>query len=150
MVKIRAFEWNRDIDAVCAFHKDHVRINFPEQKDPHVNFFKDSLSDAYKNEPEGIFILEDNGVASGFLWLLTFYNKYRDQWLGQLNYVHIDEHKRGKGYGKKLCEHAEKYFTAKGIRTIRLSATAHNQAALKLFESLGYKPKKIVFEKACK
>ncbi len=146
-LSIRNFDWKHDLEIVCEFHKDHAKINFPEQKGAHINVFKENLAAAYKTEPEGMFILEDDKVAIGFLWLYTFYNKYRDLWMGQINYVHVHKNYRKKGYGKKLLKKTQEYFKVKSVRDLRASVMAANSDAMNMFESEGFKPRKVILER---
>lgn len=147
---IRQFDFKNDLDVISDFHKEHVKINFPDQRGVFLNFFHENLKLASEQEPEGMIVLEDGGKPIGFLWLFTFFNKYRESWIGQINYIHIDKKFRGKGYGDKLLKEAMKYFKNKGVKGVRASVMTANDASVKLFEKAGFKPKKMIMERAAK
>jgi RimJ/RimL family protein N-acetyltransferase len=59
----------------------------------------------------------------------------------------IEEHRRGKGYGKAALLLLEDRARALGKRRIALHVFAHNERARRLYEELGYRPTNIVMAK---
>lgn len=52
--------------------------------------------------------------------------------------IAVDHHWRGKGIGKTLITHAEKWFAEKGYRTMQVVTQCDNLPARKLYESCDY------------
>jgi ribosomal protein S18 acetylase RimI-like enzyme len=59
----------------------------------------------------------------------------------------IEEHLRGKGYGRAALLLLEDVARALGKRRISLHVFAHNDRARRLYEELGYRPTNIVMAK---
>jgi len=59
---------------------------------------------------------------------------------GELVQVYVDSDYRGQNIGEKLIRHVLEYaFTLEGIEQVQLSVIAGNQAAIKLYEKIGFK-----------
>jgi GNAT superfamily N-acetyltransferase len=80
-------------------------------------------------EPDGCFLAELDGAAVGTVATCTFRPV---AWIAM---ALVDEAVRGRGIGKALMRHALDYLDARGIRSIRLDATALGQP---LYEKLGF------------
>ena len=52
--------------------------------------------------------------------------------------VTIDENYRGRGYGKKIVEHAINFIRDSGIESLSLTSNASRVAANKLYQKLGF------------
>jgi ribosomal protein S18 acetylase RimI-like enzyme len=61
--------------------------------------------------------------------------------------IFVKEELRGKGIGKKLIEKAESYCRQRGYSRLSLMVSAHNQPALKLYASTGFKKDQIYMDK---
>jgi len=81
-------------------------------------------------EPEGCFVVKQNGEPVGIVTTTT-YGKLA--WVGSLIVL---EHYRGKGVGSELMKHAISYLKTKGVETIRLDAASK---AIPLYKRLGFK-----------
>ena len=58
--------------------------------------------------------------------------------VGVIYYVAVDPSKRGCGYGKILLASAEEVLEERGCRVFVATTTEDNDAALRLFRSMGY------------
>jgi GNAT superfamily N-acetyltransferase len=67
---------------------------------------------------------------------LSVWTGSEDAWLEDL---FVEETARGEGYGRKLVEAAIERARARGCDRIQLDVNQANQAALKLYESCGFK-----------
>ena len=147
-VLLRQFEWKKDIQTICEFHKDHVRINFPDSMYKE-KLFKKTVKNEYEKEPEGFLIVVDPKTSKeiGFLWLNTRYDPYRETKYGYIHHIHLVPEFRGKEIGIVLMKTAEDYFRKKGVNFLQLGTYANNPASVKLFKKAGYKVKRLVMEK---
>ncbi|MFE9554907.1 GNAT family N-acetyltransferase [Streptomyces sp. NPDC006703] len=82
-------------------------------------------------------VLEDRGSAVGSVWVA------RRTPPGEGAYVfdvRVAEEYRGRGHGRSLMLLAERVALADGMDTLGLHVFADNTPALRLYESLGYRP----------
>ncbi|MCX5379378.1 GNAT family N-acetyltransferase [Streptomyces sp. NBC_00091] len=86
-------------------------------------------------------VLEAAGVPVGHVWLAP---------AGQGAYVYdvaVAEEHRGRGYGRDLMLLAEREAIAGGHRVLALHVFTANTPALRLYESLGYRPTDLNYAK---
>jgi len=147
-ILLRQFEWKKDVQTICEFHKDHIQINFPDSRYKE-KLFKKIVKNEYEKEPEGFLIVVDPKTAKdiGFLWLNTRYDPYREMKYGYIHHIHLVPEFRGKGIGTILMKTAEDYFRKKGVNFLQLGTYANNSASVKLFKKVGYKVKRLVMER---
>ncbi|MCJ1679537.1 GNAT family N-acetyltransferase [Streptomyces sp. APSN-46.1] len=108
-----------------------------------------SAADHDSNLPRGLAtpgvtlaVLEAAGAPVGTLWVAP---------LGEGAYVFdvdVAAEYRGRGYGRDLMRLAERTALADGHRTLALQVFADNTPALRLYDSLGYRPTRINYAKA--
>jgi ribosomal protein S18 acetylase RimI-like enzyme len=97
------------------------------------------LPDGPRTASTALRVLSDRGEDVGWLWL-----RLRDPadpaapaWVFL---VEVDAARRGRGHGRALMLAAEREALAAGARTLGLNVFADNTAALRLYESLSYRP----------
>lgn len=78
--------------------------------------------------------LEDRGEKIGMIWIR--HETPRPH--GFIFDIMLDENQRGKGYGKQAMLALEAFARGIGLETIGLHVFAHNSAAVRLYEGLGY------------
>ena len=145
----RPFEYDRDIETLCEFHRDHVKINFPD------SLYVDSLwpdqvrKEAATNRDGLLMVIDSASIAEiGFLWLKVQPDPFKSGLLwGDLHYIHLAPVARGRGLGEKLMQFIEEFFTKRGAKEIRLGTDARNAASRKLYDKLGYEVKRVIYEK---
>jgi ribosomal protein S18 acetylase RimI-like enzyme len=81
-------------------------------------------------------IVNDNGNAVGDLWVLVESEKAR----AFIYFVGIDEEYRGQGYSRAAMLALETTVKPLGAQHIDLNVFGDNTVAVRLYESLGYKP----------
>ena len=81
-------------------------------------------------------ILNDNGDAVGDLWVLVESEKAR----AFIYFIGIDEGYRGHGYSRAAMLALESTVKPLGANHIDLNVFGDNTVAVRLYESLGYKP----------
>jgi ribosomal protein S18 acetylase RimI-like enzyme len=90
-----------------------------------------------------VLVADVNGEVAGFVTILT---KVKSDEIeeGDLEYglvpnLIVAKKFRNYGIGKKLLEAAESYAMEKNVKWLRIGVFAENQAANKLYESMGFK-----------
>ena len=81
-------------------------------------------------------IVAENGDAVGDLWVLVESEKAR----AFIYFVGIDEQYRGQGYSRAAMLALESTVKPLGANHIDLNVFGDNTVAVRLYESLGYKP----------
>ena len=81
-------------------------------------------------------IVNDNGDAAGDLWVLVESEKAR----AFIYFIGIDERYRGHGYSKAAMLALESTVKPLGANHIDLNVFGDNTVAVRLYESLRYKP----------
>jgi len=132
----------KDENLLWLWHKEHVKINFPEQKPDKRLFLKDLKSGGQK-----YIIVNSDNRKIGFVWFDLKKNLYEKEIEGVIRYIQIDKTQRKKGIGKTVLKHVGKILKKCGASFITLGTRTENTAASKLYESLGYKPIRIVYRK---
>ena len=147
-IKLKPFDFEKDIKTVCEFHKDHVKINFPDSLYK-KHLFKSQLEDESKRNDQGLLMISSQKFVEniGFLWLKIMYDPYKELFYGDLHYIHLVPKCRGLGIGNQLMKYAEDYFKKKGCEEIRLGTDANNGASISLYEKSGFVLKRVLYEK---
>jgi ribosomal protein S18 acetylase RimI-like enzyme len=97
--------------------------------------FRTFLPDGVKTERMSLSVLESDGRSVGVLWL-GHHNP------GTRTFVYdieIEAAERGRGFGRAAMLAAERIAWEAGDRAIGLNVFGHNDVALGLYESLGYR-----------
>jgi GNAT superfamily N-acetyltransferase len=87
-----------------------------------------------RSRGQRLWILEHEGVAVGTLWLA---DRETDVYVMA---VEVAEEYRGRGHGRSLLHWTEADGLAEGHRAAELNVHTRNTPALRLYESLGYRP----------
>jgi ribosomal protein S18 acetylase RimI-like enzyme len=59
--------------------------------------------------------------------------------VGYVHLFYLTPAQRGQGLGRLLHQHAAAVFSARGMRRMRLSVGAHNEAAAAFYRSMGWR-----------
>jgi ribosomal protein S18 acetylase RimI-like enzyme len=86
-----------------------------------------------------VFIARDSGVIVGSLTLVIF--RLPTGLRAWIEDVVVDEAARGKGVGEKLNKAAIKATFDSGARTLDLTSRPSREAANRLYQKLGFKPR---------
>lgn len=137
-----------DLSTICNWHKEHVRINFPDskyKKTPFENKVKEYLvkDDQFKLM---IKVVQDNKMAA-WLWLIKVWDEFKDIYYCDLHYIHVHKSLRGQGVGKRLMRMTEDWAKENGMKEIRLGTNWDNRTARKIYDHAGFIKKRILMEK---
>ena len=148
-----------DFNLICNWHKNHIKINFPDSQYKRQLFLDKVEYDMEADDAE-LFILNASCESCqrcnkkcahrkdvGFLWLKILYDPYKEYDYCDLHYIHLAPEFRGKGYGKAMLKYADNWAKNKEAKEIRLGTSADNEKAIKIYEKAGYKLKRVLMEK---
>ena len=92
------------------------------------------LSDALKEQPDGVFVAEISGKAVGFAAVM-----YRDWFnIAYLDYIQVKTESMGKGVGHKLMEECIDWARKKTARIIYTETGKDNERAIRFYEKHGF------------
>ena len=138
-IALRPFDFAADADAACAFQEETYTFNFPDfhYNDSFAAAFRRDLRRASLDPQHGLFVL-DEGQIVGFLWLVICENTWTRERYGYINNVYLAPARRGMGLGREFMQHADAFFRSRRIKRVRLTVTAANAAASRLYQNSGY------------
>ena len=120
-VIIREYQEN-DLDAV-----NRILLNaFEEEK---IGFKDDNITEV---------VAEIDNQVVGYLILTKVLNLVKGKYYYLIDYVCVDEKKRGIGIGKKLLDYAEEYARSNNAIYTQLTCSTFRTSAHKLYEKCGY------------
>jgi ribosomal protein S18 acetylase RimI-like enzyme len=147
-IALREFDFQSDAEAVCSFQSDTYSLNFADFRytGSFAAAFRHDLRRASLDPHHGIFVL-DAGSILGFLWLVICENSWTRERYGYVNNLYLTEAFRGQGLASELMVQSDSWFRSHGIRRVRLTVTAANEAACRLYERNGYQTTRHEMEK---
>lgn len=86
-------------------------------------------------DPDGFLLHERGGKLAGFCWTKV---PVGDGSMGEIYVLAVDPAFRGLGLGRQLLLAGLRFLSRKGLRTAMLYVDSDNEAALRLYESLGF------------
>jgi len=118
---------------------------------PIIRKYQEFYSGAYINDKKNKmffsqFIKSDNGVLHlyrydgkviGFSTIYNGFSSTRAETVAILNDLYVSPNYRGKGYGKKLVDHAVKVAKSRGYSRLQWLTAQDNDKAQKLYKTLG-------------
>lgn len=138
-MEIRPYRQQQDFRAILDAQCDLYQINFPRFVCTPV-FLADQaqrLRVAGRRPLEnGIFVLDDDGVMAGFVWVAVRVDLQGSY--GSVDQVYLKPAYRKRGYGAWLMEAADNFVKKQGLKTARLYVTRENTDAVKLYQGRGY------------
>lgn len=78
---------------------------------------------------------DDDGHRLGRLWMAP---RGESTDVAFVYEVQVEEHARGKGYGRQLMREAQQWSRDNGYRTLALHVFGGNDVAITLYESMGF------------
>jgi ribosomal protein S18 acetylase RimI-like enzyme len=85
-----------------------------------------------------LFIAELDGTPAGCLLMWTLEDYFSQQWHAHVSVIAVTKTAEGRGVGRALMEHAERWARARGHNSITLSVFEGNGRAQALYERAGY------------
>ncbi len=144
---IRAYDHARDAAAFAALNYTTFRDSIPADEQMNEADFRRhhawllhhfAPADTTRNT---VFVAEVHRQYAGHIWLGTqtdFFTRRVDPWIFDLSVV---EGLRGRGIARALHDHALAFLRRRGAKLMGLQVMAHNESALALYRSLGYRPR---------
>lgn len=113
---------------------------------------KEALRDTHElllsREGNHVLVAEDEeGRRVGLLWLGVNRNLVSGEEEAWIYNVSVLAEHQGKGYGRRLMEHAERLAREQGFRTLGLLVSSHNERARRLYDKAGFRPTNVVMRK---
>jgi ribosomal protein S18 acetylase RimI-like enzyme len=109
----------------------------PGTPEGYASFMSAQLEDPDK----AVLVADDNGDAVGYAYAAVEgydYMALRGP-AGVLHDVIVDPEHRGRGVGRLLIEATLAFFRSRGVPRVVLSTAARNEAAQRLFASMGFR-----------
>jgi len=99
------------------------------------NMVEEMMSDALREQSDGVFVAEMNGRVVGFAIMM-----YRN-WLNisYLDYIQVKTDWMNKGVGHRLMEKCVDWAREKGARIIYTETGKNNERAIKFYQRHGFK-----------
>ncbi len=97
---------------------------------------------------DGVVVATDGGLTVGFVMFHTetgFYDT--DATRGVVDNLYVRPGQRGDGAGSALLDEAEAALREQGADVLAVEALAANEAARRLYESRGYEPHRVTYER---
>jgi len=143
MIRIRNFR-PADTEKILEFKEKSVKLNFPGT-DFDRKMFRKILLRSSKRNPDYIKVAEDDGKIAGYVWFKTVDSAVGE--FGRIEHIFVDPSFRRSGLGKKLMEASEVCMKAEGMKRVKLTVTCKNEAAVSLYEKMGYRTERFVMER---
>jgi GNAT superfamily N-acetyltransferase len=97
------------------------------------------LADGPATDGTALRVLTHDGEDVGTVWV-RLHDRAGTETRAWVFLVEVDDRYRGRGHGRTLMLAAERECVAAGVGVLGLNVFADNTAALRLYESLGYRP----------
>jgi ribosomal protein S18 acetylase RimI-like enzyme len=98
----------------------------------------DLLPDGVATPDMLCFMAEDAGQQVGWLWL-SLPNAANGRDIAWVFNIEVDVDSRGRGYGRAMMLAAEELLRERGLTRLALNVFGGNAAAIRLYESLGFR-----------
>ena len=96
---------------------------------------KEMMSDALKEQPDGVFVATTNGRVVGFA--IVLYKEWFN--IAYLDYVQVKTEQMNKGVGHMLIEKCVSWAREKGARILYTETGKNNERAIQFYQKHGFK-----------
>lgn len=150
-MRIRHIDYPDDVREILSFLPELYSTNFPGFT-VDTNFIgrkRAQLREASRDPGQAVLVCEDEGGICGFIWLVVEI-EYSGSRRGEVSAIHVARRARGKGIGRSLMHEGEALLRSYGCESVHLMVTVSNEAAVGLYEELGYQVTRYQMEKPLK
>lgn len=146
--RIVELHWRRHGRDVVAFQREIYETNFPGfvADEQFLRDYGEQIRQSLGSPTEGLFVLEQDGRACGFLWL-SLVSTMVDPHVGYIRNIYVAPDLRGEGHGRRLVEFAEEWCMGRGITLLALDASCCNERAVSLYRDAGFEVVRLRMEK---
>jgi ribosomal protein S18 acetylase RimI-like enzyme len=103
------------------------------------SFFEKILPKLLGDKDHVLFVAEDKKIVGlVFGWKENIHPIYKNEFVGYIADVVVNENYRGKGVGKKLVNALEKEFKKMGLKETKLLVLKNNKKVYSLWKKIGY------------
>jgi len=147
-LRIRHLDYPADVPQILTFMPELYESNFPGfVADAEFLARKRSqLREASRDPGQSVMVAEDGSGVCGFIWL-TIEVDYNGRRRGEISAIHVSSRSRGQGLGRQLMDEGESILRNYGCDSVQLMVTSANEAAVGLYDNLGYKTTRLQMEK---
>jgi ribosomal protein S18 acetylase RimI-like enzyme len=143
-MKVRDFV-PQDLEKICSFKTESSRCSFPNVEIDMEVFKRNLLASLQKTDR--IKVIEDEESGSVIAYVRFGTKKTVTGMHGVIKHTFVDAAHRGKGLATMLMKDAESHLKSMGVSTVRTEVTYSNTPSIGMNRKLGYKEKRIIFEK---
>lgn len=99
-----------------------------------------ALNEALDHPQSGteLFVAELGGQPAGCLLMWTLEDYFSQQWHAHVSVIAVTREFEGRGVGRELMAHAERWARAHGYGSLTLSVFEGNDRARRLYERMGF------------
>lgn len=147
-MKIRKYNDN-DKNFIIELSERFTDFEFLSSRDvqKHKEKQKEMAYQSTKNNPQGIFIAEDNGKYLGYIEVREYLDYFTNEKQGYVHSIAVVKDCEGKGIGSELMEKAEEWSREKGYKNLVLQLFTSNIRAMNFYKNLGFEDDIIVLSK---
>jgi len=148
---IRHFDFASDVPAILSFMPDLYESNFPgfSADSDFIGRKRAQLREASRDPGQSVLVSVDEKGVGGFIWLVIEV-EYSGRRRGEIAAIFVDRRCRGAGVGKALMEEGMAVLRTYGCETVHLMVTSTNEAAVKLYDTMGFEVTRYQMEKPLK